>query len=117
MVFSRQTQGEEYEKNSHVRNRRGRVFEGAVGISATFWFPNPPGNATTSHVYKQNAGAGDLDKVLRTTLDGLEKGGLLRNDAQVAWLGMTDKRWADAEHEAGALIRVWELAPEPLDRP
>ena len=50
----------------------------------------------------------DLDKLVRSTLDGLVKGGLLKDDALVVSV-VASKVYAEAPTEVGVSVNVWEV--------
>jgi crossover junction endodeoxyribonuclease RusA len=92
----------------------GPLVEGAVSVSVVFLFARPKGHfgakglrpSAPAHLTSQ--GAGDLDKLCRSTLDGLSAsagGTLLRDDSQVVSLNAS-KRYCVGEERPGALISV-----------
>lgn len=90
----------------------------AVRVEVQFWFPRPKHHYRTgqhSAELRANAPAvhftkPDIDKLLRSTLDGLTEAGVWRDDAQVAAVRMT-KTYTDKREDLapGASIRVWPL--------
>ena len=71
----------------------------SVGIAFVFPYPKSP---TWEWPTK-----GDLDKLVRATLDGLQQGGLVTEDKHVISL-FAQKRWGD---DARATIRVETIYP------
>ena len=55
------------------------------------------------------AGPPDLDKLQRSTLDGLTEAGVIYDDSRVVTIGAT-KRWTSGWEYAGATIRIRTLA-------
>ncbi len=56
------------------------------------------------------AGKPDIDKLLRSTLDGLSEAGLFRDDCQVVGFDRLDKAYAEPHDPPGALIHVHTTA-------
>ncbi len=90
-------------------------LEHPVTIRVTFWFARPQahyGRRNGERYLKENApvyraGTPDLDKLLRSTGDGLVQGGLLRDDDLIVeWHAR--KMWAE---QSGAVL---EIAPAIL---
>lgn len=81
----------------------GYPIIGPVRVQVTFYLPRPKGHYRTG----RNAGLlrdsaplfphtkPDVDKLLRSTLDGMGEAGVWRDDSQVVGVGMW-KRYADA---------------------
>lgn len=90
----------------------------AVRVEVEFWFPRPKHHYRTgqhSTELRVNAPAvhatrPDIDKLLRSTLDGLTEAGVWRDDCLVAVIGST-KSYTDKREDfaPGASIRVWAL--------
>lgn len=98
----------------------GQPWTGPVGIALTFTLDRPvsvkPAKRPWPHV--RGKGAGDVDKLARTVLDGLEDAGVFADDAQVCSLSAT-KCYPDTpdvldqmEH-TGVLIRIFSLEEAP----
>lgn len=51
---------------------------------------------------------GDVDKLARGVLDGLQQGGLLSDDKHVVWLSVERERAASPK-EVGCDVRIWTL--------
>jgi crossover junction endodeoxyribonuclease RusA len=79
------------------------VFDGPVQVDITFWLPRP---ATVKR--ELPTVPPDIDKLCRSTLDGLVQGGALKDDSLVVIL-RAKKRYADGR-PIGADILV-----KPLD--
>jgi Holliday junction resolvase RusA-like endonuclease len=89
---------------------------GAVTVNITFWLPRPAGHYRTgrnSHLLHYSAPRcpltrPDLDKLVRSTLDGLKEAGIYGDDGQVVDLS-AHKRYADAINgeKPGAEIEIW----------
>lgn len=90
---------------------------GALKVQITFYLARPGyhyGTGRNAGILKPNAPAyvdkkPDVDKLARSTLDGLKQAGIYRDDSQVARL-LAEKRYADAA--TGARITI-----TPLDSP
>jgi crossover junction endodeoxyribonuclease RusA len=96
----------------------GPLIEGAVSVSVVFLFARPKGHfgkrglLPSAPLHLTSQGAGDLDKLCRSTLDGLSAaagGSLLRDDSQVVTL-TANKRYCVGEERPGALICVMPCA-------
>lgn len=95
----------------------GPLIEGAVSVEVVFLFARPKSHfgkkglrpSAPEHLTSQ--GAGDIDKLCRSTLDGLSAGAggtLLRDDSQV--VSMTaSKRYCVGDERPGALLTVIPL--------
>ena len=89
---------------------------GAVDVSIVFILPRPAGHYRTgrnSHMLKDSAPRlpmtrPDLDKLARSTLDGLKEAKVYGDDGQVVEMGVR-KRYADAfaGEKPGAEITMW----------
>lgn len=99
--------------------RGGATIPGPVAVSITFYLPRPKGHFGTG----RNAGKlkpaapalpgvkPDVDKLVRSTLDGLTTAGVYEDDARVTDL-VVAKRYADgrgqgATVEVSAVCRPW----------
>lgn len=58
--------------------------------------------------YPTSRAVGDLDKLLRSTLDGLTDAGVIRDDADVVDVNAA-KHWALPDEGPGALIHVYAI--------
>jgi Holliday junction resolvase RusA-like endonuclease len=87
--------------NAHPRF----AMAGPVGVSLRFWLPVRDAVATRS---------GDVDKLARNVLDALTKAGAYGDDVQVTKL-QVEKYPARPHPGPGLLLKVWPLAPHPLD--
>jgi Holliday junction resolvase RusA-like endonuclease len=96
----------------------GPLIEGAVSVSVVFMFARPKGHfgkkglRPSAPQYLTSHSAGDLDKLLRSTLDGLSAGAggtLLRDDSQVVSL-TASKRYCVGEERPGAIVSVMLLS-------
>jgi len=100
-----------------VEARTGSLIEGAVSVSIVFLFARPKGHLgarglkPSAPQHLTSRGAGDIDKLCRSTLDGLsaDAGGcLLRDDSQVVSL-TAQKRYCLPDEPPGAVITVIPL--------
>lgn len=92
------------------------MFRGAVVVELEFRFDRP-----ASHGRKRlpcwSKGAGDVDKLARSTLDALTAAGVWNDDSQVVRL-VVDRRYCGEGERPGCLIRVTDpfpglVKPEP----
>lgn len=88
------------------------LIAGPVAISLDFRFLRPRGHYTTKGALRASAPLTmakrpDLDKLVRSTFDGLQNA-LLREDSQVVQLNAA-KRFCYSEEKPGALISVVTL--------
>ena len=91
-------------------------LSGPLGIGQIFYHPNPPGNADSVYVHKQGP-AGDLDKVIRATWDGITAGQIWEDDSRVSAVGLTTQQWVTpVQPSPGAVLFIYKLAPAPLQR-
>lgn len=100
-----------------LRQEAGGTITGPVGVDVTLTVPRPPStDRAWPHAKANRAGlGGDVDKLARTVLDGLEDSGLFANDAQVCEL--TARKvypcppviHPDGLDRPGALIRIYPL--------
>ena len=70
-------------------------------VDVWFYIPRPK---TTKHAHPVAPTVGDIDKLLRSTYDGLVQGGLIADDRFII-TGSQSKKWA-GEDGPGAVIRV-----------
>ena len=76
------------------------------GICITFYLPRPK----KPKFWRYPGARPDIDKLVRSTLDGLTNGGAFADDALVVYcLGV--KTWANSAEgrHIGALIEIWEV--------
>ncbi len=102
----------------------GPLVEGAVSVSVVFLFPRPKGHygkkglRPSAPQHLTSHAAGDLDKLCRSTLDGLSAGAggtLLRDDSQVVSLAAS-KRYCVGEERPGAIVTVMLLSAADAER-
>jgi crossover junction endodeoxyribonuclease RusA len=77
-------------------------IDGAVRVALTFYMPRPK-SAPKSR--RHPAVRPDLDKLVRSTLDGLRDGGAYRDDAQVVFL-RADKVYAVSGGRPGCSVTL-----------
>ncbi len=93
---------------------KGPLLEGAVSVSVIFLFARPKSHygakgllsKAPEHLTSQKAG--DIDKLCRSTCDGLSAGAggvLLRDDSQIVGLS-AQKRYCVRDERPGAIITV-----------
>lgn len=98
----------------------GPVIAGPVSVSITFWLPRPKGHYRTGKfagqlkpnapTHSTSCADGDLDKLIRCTLDGLSAkcGGIVLADDSLVISLTSEKRYATETEGCGATIRVIE---------
>ena len=85
------------------REYAGEPIDQPVKVTVNFFMPKP-----AKPMFDIPATAPDLDKLCRAIGDGLEKGGVLRNDSRIAhWEAR--KYYADTPEEMGAHITITTL--------
>jgi crossover junction endodeoxyribonuclease RusA len=107
------------------RKFEGRIYwdGAAASVTAVFLLPRPQGHYGTgrnSGTIRPSAppfpaGRPDLDKLLRSTLDGLTEAGVWRDDAQVASI-YAAKQYARPGVACGVIIEVDGLKEENGDQ-
>lgn len=93
----------------------GSRIDTPVHVRVTFWLSRPASHCRPNGQLRSNAPVApartpDLDKLLRSTLDGLTQAGVITDDARVVTIHAL-KRYAD-ETSPGALIHLSTNAPE-----
>ena len=96
---------------------------GPIGIECTFTVELPASVKPAKRLWpwKKSAGiGGDVDKLARLVLDGLEDAAVLGNDAQVVDLhavkAYPHTPIADVLDQPGAVLRVWLIDPEGIHK-
>lgn len=87
---------------------------GPVKLDVAFLLPRPKGHYRTgrfAHLLRDSApwypaGKPDLDKLLRSTMDGLGEAGVWRDDCQVVYFDQLVKLYATELEAPGAIIRI-----------
>lgn len=89
---------------------------GPIEVRLTFLFKRPKSHyrsGRNSHLLRDNAPwyptsrtIGDIDKLVRSTLDALTSAEIFADDSLVCDLGYARKRWAEWGQPSGALILV-----------
>jgi crossover junction endodeoxyribonuclease RusA len=77
-------------------------FTGPVDVDITFRLPRPR-SAPKSRTYPDRKP--DLDKLIRSTLDGLVESGVIEDDARVVYVS-AGKLYAEPGKPTGALITI-----------
>lgn len=98
-----------------VRAVNGRApFEGPVMVQAVVYLPRPQGHHGARGLKPSApefpAGRPDLDKLMRSIMDGMKAGGVYRDDSQVVDL-KARKAYADGPITPGATILVTGVRP------
>lgn len=98
------------------------MLHGPVEVYVAFWLPRPKGHYGTGRnagrlrpgsLTEKPAKKPDLDKLLRSTFDGLKEAGIYKDDAQVIIVQAT-KQYCPAGQPPGAHVHVrevWEQEP------
>lgn len=92
--------------------RRRPPLESPVVVRSVFYLPRP---RTNTDPYPTRRGSGDVDKLVRAVLDGLQRAKVLTDDANVVESSET-KLFASGAYPPGVLIHAWTPAPgwDPL---
>lgn len=103
------------------RTYKGKVITNPVHLQIDFFFPRPKSHYRTGKfsdqlkpnapIYASSHGQGDLDKLLRSTVDALSfatGGCIIRDDCLVVSIS-SNKQYANAITPPGAAIKVVEL--------
>lgn len=96
--------------------RRYPKLEGPVMVQLDFYFHRPAshyGTGRNSGVLKKSAPRWpsvrpDLDKLARSTLDGLGQAGLFEDDSRVVEMTLI-KHYAFSHESPGCRVRIWQL--------
>ena len=90
----------------------GRMLDGALDIFLAFYFPRPASHYDSKGEVKFSAplfpirrSAGDIDKLIRSTLDALVQASTIADDSLVANI-QARKRYATIARPRGAHIRI-----------
>jgi len=108
--------------DAKTKSRQDTMF-GDVRVYVTFWLSRPRSHYRTgsnSHLLRAMAparpcGRPDLDKLVRSTMDGLGEAGVFGDDAQISDI-QASKRYATPQHLPGASITV-ECVPNMAATP
>ena len=102
----------------------GRMLDIGLDVFLCFYFPRPAGHFRANGEVKGSAplfpikrSVGDIDKLARSTLDGLVQASVIADDSLVANL-TARKRYATLAHPRGARIRltpIGETTHGPFD--
>lgn len=88
-----------------LRDHAGATIYEPVGIVVTFYFTRP----ASDRFRVRHKSQPDLDKLLRSTFDGLVYGGLLHDDGLIT---AVKARKVYTDERPGAVIQVWPLGRE-----
>jgi len=91
---------------------RAEQFTGPTLLSVTFLMPRPKSRTKRHHGW--HVVAPDLDKLLRSTLDGLTDGGLLADDKIVCTIAAAKAEttgWTGAMVTLEEILEPWEGRP------
>ncbi len=77
-------------------------LEAPYGVELWFYIPKP---RTTRAQHPVAPAVGDLDKLVRSTLDALTQSGIILDDRFIVNL-TTSKAWAGSGEQPGAIIRI-----------
>jgi crossover junction endodeoxyribonuclease RusA len=86
---------------------RGEAWNEPLFVTLAFWLPRPASVTERRRPYP--AVKPDLDKLIRSTLDGLTDSGLIGDDAQVVTL-LAGKKYADAGRYPGCDVIIEALS-------
>lgn len=93
------------------------AHDGPLMLELTFWFPRPRGHYGTGKNTARlkpsapsfPAGPPDVDKLIRSTMDGITAAGLWRDDARVVQVVGRKRYTGDDMPHPGARIVVWPV--------
>lgn len=80
------------------------ALEAPYAVNCAFYIQRP---RRTAHTHPTAPSIGDIDKLVRSTLDALVQGGLLEDDRHVVQL-TASKQWAGVDETPGAIITITE---------
>jgi crossover junction endodeoxyribonuclease RusA len=90
-------------------------------VFIAFYFPRPAGHLKASGevkasapVYPTRRSVGDIDKLVRSTLDGLVQAATITDDSIVVTL-TARKRYATIANPRGAVIRITPIGETPYE--
>lgn len=109
------------EVTTATRNTIGTAaspLDGPLQIDVTYWFTRPGnhyGTGRNSHILKSHAPTHvatipDIDKLLRSTFDGLADGGAYVNDSRIVRV-TAEQRYANHGQPPGAMIVLEPFCP------
>lgn len=82
------------------------ILDGYLAVELTFWMPPAP--KSDPHRLYPNTSP-DIDKLVRSTFDGITRGKLWVDDARVVKL-TTSEEFAASLQETGVDVAVWKLS-------
>lgn len=87
----------------------GRKLDGPLFVGVVFWLARPAGHfgkrGLLPSAPKHPSVKPDIDKLLRSTLDGLTQAGVIADDARIVFVEAC-KRYAPHDVVAGAVISI-----------
>lgn len=90
-------------EDTALREYEGEPIDQPVKVTVDFFMPKP-----AKPMFDIPATAPDLDKLCRAIGDGLEKGGVLKNDSRIVeWVAR--KHYADTPDDQGARVVIEHL--------
>jgi Holliday junction resolvase RusA-like endonuclease len=96
-----------------LKQRAGGTILGPVGIDVTVTVERPRTVDRQWPTVNRSKGGGDIDKLARTVLDGLQDSGVIGDDAQVVELVARkcypDSPCPDRLDRPGAVIRIYPI--------
>jgi len=72
-----------------------------------FRFSRPGHHGVDDHPYPGHS-FGDVDKLIRSTMDGIEASGAISDDTRVAWV-LGSKSWTEDGGNEGCSVRITDL--------
>ena len=91
------------EAAAHAMASREAPFDGPLQMVVEFRLPRPASARKAAHWADRKP---DLDKILRSTLDGLTDGGLIADDARVCYVSASKQLADPSDPWTGAKIRI-----------
>jgi crossover junction endodeoxyribonuclease RusA len=99
----------------------GLMLDKPLDVFLAFYFPRPAGHHRANGEVKDSApkypsrrSVGDIDKLVRSTLDGLVQAAVIADDSLVVDL-TARKRYATIVNPRGAVIRVHPIGEIPYE--
>jgi len=95
------------------RPDRPLCLDGPLCVEAAFTVPKPASAPKTRMTWPTTRTSGDIDKLLRSTLDALTTSGAIADDARIVEViarKMHPGEGIDALDAPGAVIRIWRLS-------
>ena len=93
---------------------RPEPLDGPLSVEVIFTVTKPASAPKTRVTWPTTRHSGDIDKLLRSTFDALDKAGAIADDSRVVEVTarkVYPHEGIDALDQPGAVIRIWRLQP------